>query len=349
MVNEKEYCITYDIMNIAACIAVIVLHVNGIFWTFSYERYWKTSLIIETAFYWAVPVFFMLTGATLIDYRDRYSTATFFRKRFTRTVAPFIIWSIISVIWAVYFVHYLQPEDISTWQKWINAILNCKGMSIYWFFPPLFAVYLSIPVLSYIPKDDRKKVYGYLIAYGMLSCAILPNVCAQFGVYINGDLRSPLNGGGYLIYPLIGYWITRYPVSRKTRVGIYVLGFAGWLLRLAYTWKTSLAQGSINQTMFGYTNYPGAFLGVSVFVWFWYRDWSPLSTPKTIPIIRKLSSASLGIFLVHFYIMRAIVDYFQIPMQSIVWRIAGVPLIYGVSLCIVLIAKEIPVVKKMFP
>lgn len=349
MVDEKRYCIAYDIMNISACVAVVALHVNGIFWTFSYERYWKTSLIIETVFYWAVPVFFMLTGATLMDYRERYSTTVFFKKRLSRTVIPFVIWSVISVYWAAYLVHYIQPEDIATWQGWINAILNCKGMSIYWFFPPLFAVYLSIPALSYIPKEDRKQAYGYMIVYGLLSCTILPNICAHFGVYINGELRSPLNGGGYLLYALMGYWITRYPINKKMRLGVYALGLIGWAIRLAYTWRTSLAEGYINQTMFGYTNYPGVFLGVAVFVWFWYQDWSVLNTPRVISFIRKLSSASLGVYLIHFYIMRAVVDCFGIPMQLISWRVGGVLLTYCISLVAVYVIKCIPGLKWLIP
>ena len=64
----------FDLLNIVACIAVIALHCNGIVHMYSEARCWKTSLIVETVAYWAVPVFFMLTGATLMDYRKRYST-----------------------------------------------------------------------------------------------------------------------------------------------------------------------------------------------------------------------------------------------------------------------------------
>ncbi len=34
--------------------------------------------MLEVSFYWAVPVFFMLTGVTLLDYRKRYSTKVFY-------------------------------------------------------------------------------------------------------------------------------------------------------------------------------------------------------------------------------------------------------------------------------
>ncbi|XCB29844.1 hypothetical protein RQN30_11930 [Arcanobacterium hippocoleae] len=38
---------------------------------------WAAALAIETIFFFAVPIFFMLTGATLLRYRDRYDTQTF--------------------------------------------------------------------------------------------------------------------------------------------------------------------------------------------------------------------------------------------------------------------------------
>ena len=39
-------------------------------------------MVVETLAYWAVPVFFMITGVTLLGYREKYSTATFFKNGF---------------------------------------------------------------------------------------------------------------------------------------------------------------------------------------------------------------------------------------------------------------------------
>ena len=345
--NTKRV-VAYDVMNVAACVAVIALHVNGIFWTFSYDRYWKTSLIIETVFYWAVPVFFMLTGATLMDYRERYCTKTFLKKRFERTVVPFIIWSVISIPWAIYIVHYLSVDDVSSVSRFLNTILNCKGLSIYWFFPPLFSIYLCIPVISTIPYKRRKTAFGFLILYGFLSCSLLPPLLSKVGIYLNGDLRSPLNGG-YLIFPLIGYWIANYPISKKTRWAIYFAGILGWAIRFYFTLTRSLAEGTINMETSGYTNYPAIIQSVAVFVWFYYHDWSFLGKGKLISVFQKLSSASLGVYLIHFYLMQAIVSFFHIPMQSIIWRTAGIPLVYLISLAAVLIGKKAPIVKHLFP
>lgn len=71
-------------LNIFSCISVIALHCNGCFWNLSYDRWWKTSVIIETAFYTAVPVFFMIIGVTLLDYYRKYDTHISLRKEFLK-------------------------------------------------------------------------------------------------------------------------------------------------------------------------------------------------------------------------------------------------------------------------
>ena len=63
---QKKRVLYFDVLNILACIAVISLHHNGVVHTYSNSWTWKTALIVETGAYWAVPVFLMLSGATLM-------------------------------------------------------------------------------------------------------------------------------------------------------------------------------------------------------------------------------------------------------------------------------------------
>ena len=70
--GKKNYILYFDLLNIFACFAVVALHVNGAVHTFAKTRNWVSCMFIEALFYFAVPVFFMLTGATLINYRKRY-------------------------------------------------------------------------------------------------------------------------------------------------------------------------------------------------------------------------------------------------------------------------------------
>lgn len=149
-----------QILGVLSCLAVVVLHTNGCFWDFSYERYWLTANLIENLCYFAVPIFFMISGATLMDYRKRYSTEEFFKKRFWKTVVPFLIWSVVGIVW-MYFNYGEHPAGIL---DAIQAIGTTKYVYIYWFFPALFSVYLAMPLLSCVPEKMRKRVFAYAIA-----------------------------------------------------------------------------------------------------------------------------------------------------------------------------------------
>lgn len=49
---------TLIFIQVICAFAVITLHTNGQFWNFSStERYWFTANIIESLFYFAVPIF----------------------------------------------------------------------------------------------------------------------------------------------------------------------------------------------------------------------------------------------------------------------------------------------------
>ena len=76
MINRHRIAY-YDTLNIAACFGVISMHANGLTHSFSPTLSWLQAFFVDCVFYWAVPAFFMLTGATLLDYRKRYETSEF--------------------------------------------------------------------------------------------------------------------------------------------------------------------------------------------------------------------------------------------------------------------------------
>lgn len=79
--NKNSRIVYFDILNIIACLAVCYLHCNGGVHSFSNTRFWKESLVIEVLCYFAVPIFIMLSGATLLKYKERYTTKQYFKKR----------------------------------------------------------------------------------------------------------------------------------------------------------------------------------------------------------------------------------------------------------------------------
>lgn len=187
---NKEYYI--DTLTILSCIAVVYLHANGIFWTHPSGRLWLTSNVIESFFYFAVPVFFMISGATLLEYRQRYSTLTFIKKRFLRAFVPFISWSLFAIV--VFYITVKRVPNINEILSIPLDIINCKYFSIYWFFIPLFTCYLSIIYLSRIINFFKLSIF--LILWIFISVSIFPFISSLLHIEINRDLLATPPGGG---------------------------------------------------------------------------------------------------------------------------------------------------------
>lgn len=352
MENNKKYILYFDLLNIFACFAVVALHVNGAVHTFAKTRNWVSCMFIEALFYFAVPVFFMLTGATLMNYRKRYGTGTFFKKRLLKTLVPFIIWSIIGICWSVFYTKGMAISDINTPAKFISAVINCKGMGIYWFFPALFSVYLTIPLFSLVDEDKRigkKGIFTYLILVYIVLNVLLPFVCRLTGIQWNSALNA-VSCGGYTVWILIGYYLANTDIKKSFRISIYILGLLGFFMYFYLTVQNSFKTGRFDKTYAGYMNIPAIFMGTAVFVLFKYGKWNSIEKhEKAVRFVRNLSSASFGVYLIHYYLKDFSIRHFGIDPRSTLYRIVGTFIIYGLSVIIVRAIQKIPVIRKMVP
>lgn len=352
MENNKKYILYFDLLNIFACFAVVALHVNGAVHTFAKTRNWVSCMFIEALFYFAVPVFFMLTGATLMNYRKRYDTGAFFKKRIFKTFVPFMIWSIIGICWSIFYTKGMKISDINTPAKFISAVINCKGMGIYWFFPALFSVYLTIPLFSLVDEDKRigkKGIFTYLILVYIVLNVLLPFVCRLTGIQWNSALNA-VSCGGYVVWFLIGYLLANTDINKKFRILIYILGLIGFFMYFYLTVQNSFKTGKFDKTYAGYMNIPAMLMGTAVFVFFKYGKWNFIDKhEKAVRFVRNLSSASFGVYLIHYYLKDFSIRHFGIDPRSTLYRIVGTFIIYGLSVIIVRVIQKSPVIRKMVP
>ena len=134
----SERVLYFDVLNVVAGFGVVAMHFNGLAHTFSPTLDWLQAFAVNCLFYWAVPIFLMLTGATLMDYRDRYDTRTFLVRRTGRVLAPFVTWSLIALAWKVMTGQMAAPVGP---RSLVDLVLNARIMDVYWFFIPLLAIY----------------------------------------------------------------------------------------------------------------------------------------------------------------------------------------------------------------
>lgn len=349
---EKKRVIYYDLLNIASCFAVICIHHNGLAHTYSPDKVWRQCLLAEVAFYWAVPVFLMLSGANLLNYRSRYSTKRFFEKRILRVVVPWISWSIIILLLKV-ITHQYAMDNISC-KEIVNIILNCKVDGVYWFFPMIISMYLFIPVLSLMIEDRFRKVLWYLVGVSLILNGTIPLLCALIGINWNSQLSIPLNG--YVIFIILGYLLSTQDIQKLIRRGIYLLGVICLVVRYLGVYILSTRDGCKNTLFFSYTHIYSYGLAISVFVLFKYVKWELLLDKVnsffgcTIEnTVAKISGCSLGIYLIHNTVMSCELQILQLTPSRLIWRTGGCLLTYLICLLIVLVIKKVPLLKNIVP
>lgn len=279
----------FDVLNVLSCISVVCMHANGYVHSFVKDEWWWLRVLIEVVCYFAVPVFFMLSGATLLKYRERYTTITFLHKRFLKTFVPFVLWGTF-----FYGLHAINKSDISLdWREVLeNFTIGKIPYTVYWFFIPLFLLYLFIPFLSVMVSGMSKKSLLGLILLLFVLQIVLPTLYLLLGV--NYDMSLPI--GGYVIYALLGYYIVQYNPERDNKVLAFVGIFAVLAMMVRYfSLFNSDVKVPILFTYFGlYAIFP------AVFVFLVVKKMSPPSSSQPQgagAIWTLLAKRSFGVYL----------------------------------------------------
>ena len=339
---KKEKQIYISVLNILACFGVVMMHCNCVFWTRPLGWKWISANFIEASFYFAVAVFFMISGVTLLDYSERYSTKDYFIKRFKKAVFPFLVWSSIAFVYqTVLAFRHGETPDLNIIHV-IDNIINARYMSVYWFFIPLFSVYLSIPVLAKV--QDKVNTYQYAVILGFIFTSALPLILNILSLGYNTTF-IPGVVCGHLYLTLLGYLLAKMELSKKQRYVIYVLAILGWSAQFFGTGMLSDTEEVF--TLFkGDYNLPTVLQAMGVFVFIRYNA---VFLNKAETVINWLAKRTFGIYLIHMYLITYLPKIFSIETEGILWRTIGAAGVFLLGAIIIWIMQKIPGIRKIVP
>ena len=337
--SAQKRTLYFDVMNIMACLAVIALHHNGHYHNYTPSRGWVFSLLVECCFYWAVPVFLMISGANLLGYHTRYSLGTFLKKRVVRTVIPWFLWSIILLVWKILTAQF-HPESYSLPYFW-NLIVTNKVDATYWFFSTLFTCYLMVPVLTYL--TPHRTIMWYASGIIFVLSSVQPSLKTWFG--FSQSMVKPVHEPLILFF-LLGYLLNTATLKKGHRIAIYVTGLLSAMYRIIHTYLLSVQAGATTTAVKGYSVWHSVFLAMAVFVFLKQVDWEKLLPEKVRNMLPAIASCSFGVYLVHKIPLAHLRIFLGLSSTSIIWKTVCIPLTYLVSLFLVLILKKIPKIGK---
>lgn len=143
--KKSTYLFSIDALRVIAILAVVLIHISTK--TLSTLRFDLTldsfSLFINQASRFAVPLFFLISGFVLeLNNKSNLSYTTFFKKRASRIIIPFIFWSVIYFL----FTHNYDPSKILSAEFLLTLIQGTAAYHLY-FIPTLILFYLAFPIL----------------------------------------------------------------------------------------------------------------------------------------------------------------------------------------------------------
>ena len=339
---KKQFYKLLDYISLAKILSVfsvVILHTNGKFWDFKYKyykNYWISANAIESIFYFAVPVFFLCIGATLLDFNERYGIKKYFIKRFTKVVFPLLSWNIILYFYRVYFLKNFPKLIISFSNLW-NLYYNHKIYFIFGSLHQFLIVYMAIPLISYVEKSNKIKIYSYCLIILIATQALMPYIINVFHFPLVWIYKIDIK---FIIYLFPGYIIQNYKFSQLYRYIIYILGISGLLIHMIGTQILTLRYKKINLIHKGYFNLPCILYSCSVFLFIKENGYLLFKIINTI-YIEKIGSLTIGPFFIHLPLIQTFHKYIRINPFSFSYRLYGGIIFCAISLIITAIIKKI--------
>lgn len=290
-----------DLLRCVAAIAVVAIHVLGpwreLFGLVS-ESQWLAAVSYNSLSRWAVPIFFMITGALLISQQMAdprpFNCNHYIKRRVAKVVLPFLTWSLIYAL--------IGGFDGITWYS--EQTLTILGQANHqptwyhlWFFYQFIPVYFLIPLLVPLLKRLSEQQIKLLI-YAWFTLTLIN------WLDVPSFLRQPfLLYSGYL---LLGWYL----INRDNRQDISLWLWAGGAMlvfNVFGTWQLSHEHGRYAIFFMGYENFNTAIIAAMIFVL--AQAYANEITGKIRQGVSLISRYSLGIYLIH--------PLFLLPIRSI--------------------------------
>ena len=292
---EKSRAYYLDILRVAACLAVVMIHVSGYHWTRADVSSvdWQVYNCFDSVSRWAVPVFVMISGSLFLS-RDKPLRAIL-RDNVMRLVLAYVAWGIC----------YAIADGACEPAQFVWTVL--MGHYHMWYIPRLIGLYLLTPLLRPIARD--RQLARYYLLLGLVFAVALPfatNVVWFFSETTSSQLNALVNKLGlkdllgFALYYVLGYRLhvmAERPPAR--RLGLLLAGT--FAVTIVGTAALSLALGEANgllHSSFSPTDVAASILvfalAKSLFV-----DFVPDAYPRSARIVAALAPLTFGVYLAH--------------------------------------------------
>ncbi len=309
---EKQRIVFLDWLRAAACLMVMLVHASECVYSDDYSfsfpselARWSVMFIQGFVRPVAVPLFLMASAYLLVPVKT--ATGVFLKKRFTRVGIPFLVFLVLYAVLPALWGEFSGAEALANLkQVWINFIPRESHL---WFVYMMLGLYLIMPVISpWLAGAGRKELLFFLGLWAFTLC-----------FYMFREWLGPVFGecwwnpyplfyyvSGFVGYIVLGYYIrTRLDWSGKKVFALCIplllacYAFGAWqFYRRSFVVDTPqlLEAHWQNDTIVA------GVMSACVFLLFSRIR----SGGRLYGLVRKISEASYGMYLMHMLMLPAI-------------------------------------------
>ena len=259
-----------------------------------------------------------------------------------------MFWTFIGLLFDIFFLHTVKVSDLTV-KVLIDGFINTHFVQIYWFFIPLFGIYLSIPLFASIEEDKRIELFKYLFIAGFIFNATIPFLTSAFHI----DIAFPLSVNvvcGYAIFIVMGYLLHKMDFTTVQRCYVYILGIVCLLMHFCGTYYESYASGDVSHIYKNLTQAPILIYSGAVFL-FIKQISSKVMHTKISKYVQFIKKYTFSIYLMHYFIIEILNRYLHLAnyTKSIFYRLGMPFIVIPITIIIAALIRKLRLGKKVLP
>ena len=270
-----------------------------------------------------VPLFVMITGALLLPVRG--DTSAFYKKRITRVLYPFFIWSVIYNLfpWITGWLGFspqiildffpyageeVMRQSFSVAVKYIlNIPFNFSILAVHmWYIYLLIGLYLYLPVFSaWVEKASERAKLMFLLAWGVT--LLLPYYYQFVSNYLWGTCSWNSFGmlyafAGFNGYLLLGHYLKNLEWSLKKTLAIgipmFAVGYAVTFLGFRHITALPEYTDEMLELFFTYCSLNVVMMTIPVFM---LAKKVKVNSERMKKALANLTVCGFGIYMIHYF------------------------------------------------
>jgi surface polysaccharide O-acyltransferase-like enzyme len=343
-----------DVLRIAAVAGVVAIHVfggivvnTGIHGTPT----WWAAVIVDIGNVWVVPAFVMVSGALLLAPRSQGAgPASFYRRRLLRLGPAFVFWQLFYLVVARIWI---TGQHLSL-REALALIADGNTYTHLYFLWLIIGLYAVAPVIyPFLAQGGRRR--AMITAFVLLAVMVAAYTAAAVLTHL-GIPRSIRLTAFTQWLPYVGFFVAGIALMglKATRARILLVASVGVLALVAIVLEFGMtAPDSIVRAVLP-LGYPTLLTGVATLALFLtvqhlLGGWVP--TGRRAALLRSLSDAAFGVFLIHFVIMLLIRLVFPAviePQRNSFWAALGIWVcVTVISFALTMGMRRLPYVRRL--